>query len=273
MDIGIGLPATIPGVPGSAVVEWARRADGLGFSSLGTIDRLVYGNYEPLLALAAAAAVTGRIRLTTSILIAPLRGSGAMLAKQADAVHRLSGGRLTLGMAVGGRQDDYEAAGIDFHRRGRLFDEQLETLEQVYGAGDGPEIIIGGTSDASYRRVGQYGAGWISGGGGAPAFAGGVEKARAAWAEAGRDGSPRVLSLGYYSLGPHAEENAATYLGHYYGFLPDEYVQMIVRAALTDEDAIREYVAGFVEAGCDELILFPCAPDALQVDLLARVVL
>jgi alkanesulfonate monooxygenase SsuD/methylene tetrahydromethanopterin reductase-like flavin-dependent oxidoreductase (luciferase family) len=272
MDIGIGLPSTIPGTPGSAVVEWARRADGLGFSSLGTIDRLVYGNYEPLLALAAAAAVTGRIRLATTILIAPLRGNGALLAKQADAVHRLSNGRLTLGMAVGGRQDDYDVAGVDFHQRGRLFDAQLDTMQEVWGD-DGPEILIGGTVEAAFRRAAQYGAGWISGSGGPERLAGAGEQVRAAWKAAGRADEPRLAALVYYSLGPHAADNAATYLGHYYGFLPDEYVQMIVQSALIGEDAIRGSVAAHAEAGCDELFLMPCAPEELQVDLLARVVL
>src|SRR3954469_13863033 len=115
MDVGIGLPATIPGVEGAQLIEWARRAEARGFSSLGTIDRLVYGNYEPLIALAAAAAVTERIRLATSILIAPYRRNAAHLAKEALSVDRLSGGRLVFGVAVGGREDDYEASGADFH--------------------------------------------------------------------------------------------------------------------------------------------------------------
>ena len=114
MDVGIGLPSTIRGATGAQIVEWARRAEARGFSSLGTIDRIVYANYEPLTALAAAAAVTERIKLATTILIAPLRVSGAMLAKQAASVDALSGGRLVLGVAVGGREDDYEAAGADF---------------------------------------------------------------------------------------------------------------------------------------------------------------
>src|SRR3954470_7294498 len=109
MEVGIGLPATIPGVTGEQVLEWARRAEARGFSTLGTIDRLVYGNYEPLIALAAAAAVTERSALTTAIMIAPYRLNAALVAKQAATVHRLSGGRLTLGAAVGGREDDYEA--------------------------------------------------------------------------------------------------------------------------------------------------------------------
>src|SRR3954471_15908433 len=121
MDVGIGLPTTIPGVTGPQVLEWARRAEARGFSSLGTIDRVVYANYEPLIALAAAAAVTERIRLSTTILPATNRAHGRLLAKQAASIDALSDGRLVLGVAVGGREDDYEVSGVDFHTRGRRF--------------------------------------------------------------------------------------------------------------------------------------------------------
>jgi alkanesulfonate monooxygenase SsuD/methylene tetrahydromethanopterin reductase-like flavin-dependent oxidoreductase (luciferase family) len=114
VKIGIGLPNTIPGLTGEQLIEWARRADAAGFSSLGTIDRIVYPNYEPLVTLAAAAAVTERISLTPSILILPYRISAAIVAKQAATLHHLSGGRLVLGVAVGGREDDYTAAGASF---------------------------------------------------------------------------------------------------------------------------------------------------------------
>src|SRR5919199_5064488 len=100
MDIGIGLPNAVAGVDRAGIVDWARRAEERGFSTLGTIDRLVYGNYESLIALAAAAAVTERIRLTTDILLGPFRGNGAVLAKQAATIDSLSDGRLTLGIAV-----------------------------------------------------------------------------------------------------------------------------------------------------------------------------
>jgi len=156
----------VPGTSGEQLIEWARRADGGSFSSLGTIDRVAYPNLEPLTALAAAAAVTERIRLATTILIAPLRSSATMLAKQAASVHKISGGRLVLGIAVGGREDDYAAAGADFGSRGDRFDRMLTEITGVWSgsarssgssedegvepdvAGWPPQLIVGGAVDA-----------------------------------------------------------------------------------------------------------------------------
>src|SRR5207247_9235823 len=131
MQIGIGLPGTIPGVHGELILDWAKRAESGPFSSLATLDRLVYPNYEPLMTLAAVAGVTQRMRLMTTVLIAPLR-SPAMLAKQAASVDALSGGRLTLGLGVGGREDDFLAVSAPFHSRGKYFYEQIATLNRIW---------------------------------------------------------------------------------------------------------------------------------------------
>ena len=162
MDVGIGLPATIPGVEGAQLIEWARRAEARGFSSLGTIDRIVYGNYDPLIALAAAAAVTDRIRLATTILIAPYRRNGALVAKQAASVDRLSGGRLVFGVAVGGREDDYEASGADFHRTRpggstAMLDEWARVWSgESFGTAGGDRPVAGpGPAHADPRRGGH----------------------------------------------------------------------------------------------------------------------
>ena len=127
MDVGIGLPNTIPGTDGRLVVEWARRADGGPFSTLGVLDRLAYDSIDPFAALAAAAGVTERIGLATMIAIGPLRNA-ALLAKQAASVDALSGQRLTLGLAVGARLDDYETAQVDHRGRGPRLSEQLAAL-------------------------------------------------------------------------------------------------------------------------------------------------
>ena len=282
MEVGIGLPTTIPGVTGEQVLEWARRAEAREFSSLGTIDRIVYANYEPLIALAGAAAVTERIRLATSILIAPYRANAALLAKQAATLDHLSGGRLVLGLAVGGREDDYAVSGVDFHSRGKRFDEMLAEIERLW-AGEPveggeivgprpprgrPTVVIGGTVDAAFERAARYGDGWIMGGGTPDGFKQGAERLQAAWQAAGREGKPRGMALAYYALGDDAQEAASSYLRDYYAFL-GEYAGMIADGAATDADTVKGYVQGFAAAGCDELILFPCNPDPGQVDLLA----
>jgi alkanesulfonate monooxygenase SsuD/methylene tetrahydromethanopterin reductase-like flavin-dependent oxidoreductase (luciferase family) len=279
MEIGIGLPATIRGVEREQLLEWARRADARGFSSLGTIDRIVYGNHEPLMALAAAAAVTERIRLATTIMIAPYRANGALVAKQAATLDRFSGGRLVLGAAVGGREDDYEISGVDFHERGRLFDAMLEQWQRIWRGETGigpqpvngvPTLMIGGTADAAYERAARYGAGWIMGGGAPDQLAAGAAKAKAAWKAAGRDGEPRIMSLAYFALGDRARQAADEYLLDYYGWLGEEIAGMIAGSAATDADTVRGYAQAFSDAGCDELIFMPCVPDPDQVDLLAE---
>ena len=286
MEIGIGLPNTVPGTDGRTLVEWARRADEAQFSTLGTIGRLVYPGYDDLIALAAAAAVTERIRLTTAIVIAPLHTNAALLAKQAASIDRLSGGRLVLGVGLGARDDDYEAAGLGTKARGRRLDEQLEELKRVWSGEErghagaigpeparqgGPELIVGGHGEASFRRAARFGEGWIMGGGPADQFAALVPALERAWEEAGRSGKPRKLSLAYFALGGSAREDADSYLKHYYAWL-GAFADQIAAGAAVGEEAVRETVAAFEAAGCDELILVPTSSKLEQVGLLADVV-
>ena len=284
MDIGIGLPSTIPGIPGRLILEWARAAEQAGFSSLGTLDRVVYANLETVPVLAAAAAVTDRIGLTTAILIGPYRGNGGLLAKQLATVDAIAGGRLRVGIAVGGRADDYEATGSPFAERGRAFDAQLAEMQAIWAqqprgfAGPigpapvqagGPPLLIGGNAPAALRRMTEYGAGWIMGGGGPQAFATGADRARQAWREAGRAGEPRLAAIVYVSLGDDAEAHARAYLTDYYSFI-GEFAEQIAAGALTSPQKVADTVAAFTEMGCDELILFPCNPDLAQVSLMAQ---
>ena len=280
MKIGIGLPANIPGVEGQHLIEWAKKADAGPFSSLGLIDRLVYPNYEPLVAFAAAAGATRRIRLTTTVLLAPLRNA-ALLAKQAASLDALSGGRLTLGLGIGAREDDYQAAGVPFHRRGKIFDEQLATMQRIWSGErmsesvgpigpapaqpGGPEILIGGYAPAAMQRLGKWGNGYISGGGGPQRANDNFRKAETAWREAGRSGQPRLVGCVYIALGPDALARGGDYIRHYYG----AYGDMIAKSLPTTLEAIKGMIQAFAGIGADELILWPTTPDLEQVDQLA----
>src|SRR5215468_4472752 len=160
MRVGIGLPTSTPGTDRDLFLQWAGRADTC-FTSLGVIDRLVYESWEPLASLAACAAVTERARLVTMIVIGPIRNT-ALLAKQAASVDVLSGGRLVLGLGLGARQDDYEAAAVDPRHRGtdltrQLMDLRLQWEEDSVGPRppppDGPTLLVGGTASAAIARA------------------------------------------------------------------------------------------------------------------------
>jgi alkanesulfonate monooxygenase SsuD/methylene tetrahydromethanopterin reductase-like flavin-dependent oxidoreductase (luciferase family) len=279
MDVGIGLPNAVSGASGAELVEWARRAEARGFSSLGTIDRVVFSNYEPLTALAAAAAVTEGIGLTTAVLLAPLRENAAALAKQALSVHALSGGRLTLGVGLGARDDDYELSEVEMRGRGRRLDAMLEKIEEIWSGEEvgpttasAPRLVVGGHADASFARAARFGEGWIAGGAPASEYPGLIERLKAAWAEAGREGEPRKMGLAYFSLGERAAEYARAYAHDYYNWLGADAADYLASTAAQDAEAVQQRIAAFEDAGCDELILFPSSSDPDQVDLLAEAV-
>lgn len=287
MKIGIGLPTTVPGVNGTLILEWAKRADTGPFSSLGLIDRLVHDNYESLITLAAAAAVTRRIRLMTTILIGPLRNA-ALLAKEAATLDAISGGRLTLGLGVGGREDDFHAAHASYKGRGRHMERQLELMKRIWAGnpvGDGigpigpapvqiggPEILIGGYSPEAIRRGARWADGYISGGGGDPAHARqNYDLLAKEWEVEGRNGKPRFVAAIYFALGPDARNRGAGALRRYYDFLGDRVEYMVAAFPATDE-AVQAAIKGFADAGTDEFILWPTIADLDQVDRLAALV-
>jgi alkanesulfonate monooxygenase SsuD/methylene tetrahydromethanopterin reductase-like flavin-dependent oxidoreductase (luciferase family) len=278
MNIGVGLPTSTAGMSGELLIDWARRADAGPFTSLGVVDRIAYQNYEPFTALAAAAAVTRRVRLATMAVIAPLRNT-AMLAKQAASVDALSDGRLTLGLVVGARGADYEASGMDTRGRGRRFSEQLETIREIWEDGRigpapgnrGPQVLVGGASGEAMARMARYADGYVHGGGPPRAFAGVASKALAAWADLGRPGRPALWGMGYFALGDGTHEPGAEYLRHYYAFT-GSFAEKIAAGNLTSPGAIVDFIRGYQDAGCDELVLFPTVSRLDQIERLAEVI-
>lgn len=279
MRVGIGLPSGLPGVAGQRMVEWARRAEASAFASLGVIDRLAYDSYDPFVALAATAAVTTRARLVTMIVNAPLRNT-ALLAKTASSLDALSGGRLVLGLAVGARHEDYTLAGVEHHTRGRKLAEQLLVLRDLWegeaigprpARPSGPPLLVGGLSDAVFARIARSADGYVHGGGPPRSFARAAAKVRAAWSDATRPGRPQLWAQGYFALGDEAAETGARYLSHYYAFT-GPFAARIVEGLLTTPQAIAQFVRGYAEAGCDELVLLPAFGDLDQVARLAEVV-
>ncbi|MGW3989494.1 LLM class flavin-dependent oxidoreductase [Streptomyces sp. NPDC004830] len=277
MNVGIGLPIGDP----AALLSWARRAEAGPFSTLGLLDRLVYDNPEPLVALAVLAGATSRIRVQTEVLLAPLRDT-ALLAKQAATLDRMTGGRLVLGLGVGGRDDDHQVAGVPLSTRGRRLDGQMELMRRLWsgqahgdGAGPigplparpgGPEILFGGFRPAAIERVARWGDGFLAAA--PPTWAGDLfDTARAFWREYGRDGEPRLVAQVNVALGPdHVVDEARAAMHAYYAFTGR--ADHMVAGLLTTPGGVREAVTAFAGLGADEVLLYCYGTDPDQVDRL-----
>jgi alkanesulfonate monooxygenase SsuD/methylene tetrahydromethanopterin reductase-like flavin-dependent oxidoreductase (luciferase family) len=285
MKIGIGLPNHIAGVPGPLIAEWARRAEQRGFESVTTVDRLVYPSIDSLIALALAAGASTNIALVTNILLAPLYPP-AILAKQLASLADATANRLIIAIGVGGRQDDYSAAGVDFSARGRLLDDETKLLQRAWRCDPSTDytplcpapvhipLLFGGMSEATVRRATTLGDGWVAGAlrdyPGHSAFA---DRIRAGWHKAGRSGSPHLHASVNFAIGDH---NVATpgrqHLGRYYGFMP-QYADLNIADMLTAAHDARDTVRIYGELGFDRLLFHPTIASIDQVDRLADAVL
>jgi alkanesulfonate monooxygenase SsuD/methylene tetrahydromethanopterin reductase-like flavin-dependent oxidoreductase (luciferase family) len=287
MRIALGLPSRIVGASGELLLEWATRADRGPFSSLVVTDRVVSQALEPLAVLAIAAGATRRVRLMTSVVIGPTRET-TLLARQTATIDALSGGRLSLGVGIGVRENDYSATGFEFHRRGRRVDEQLPILRRLW-AGESlssevgpigppsarpngrPELLIGGYVPAVARRIATWGDGYMAPGGGEPESM--LElwrKTLNLWQEMGRQGQPRWVGASYFALGPKAFDQASGYINANYGYNP-ELAARRLRGIPTTAEAVGEAIKRQSDMGVDEFILRPCAEDLDQMERLGEI--
>jgi alkanesulfonate monooxygenase SsuD/methylene tetrahydromethanopterin reductase-like flavin-dependent oxidoreductase (luciferase family) len=286
MHIAIGLPSRIPDASGELMLEWATRAEQGPFSSLVVTDRVVSQSLEPLSVLALAAGATRRIRLMTSVVIGPTRET-TLLARQAATIDVISGGRLTLGIGIGVRENDYAATGFDFHRRGKRSEEQFALLRRVWRGEalssevgpigpssprrGGPEMLIGGYVPAIAQRIAKWGDGYMAPGGGEPeAMLKMWREIGFAWQQAGRSGKPRWIGASYFALGPDAADHATRYIGANYGYNP-ELAAKRLRTLPASSAAVEDAIKRQADMGVDEFILRPCAEDLGQMDLLAEI--
>lgn len=286
MKIGLGLPNAVPDLErGRFFVEAARRAEKLGFSSLATIGRIAYPSYEELVTLSAAAGATERLGLFTNVLLGPARDA-LLLAKQAATLDQVSGGRFVLGVGVGSREDDFTVAGLDFHTRGRRWDQSLDLIHRAWSGsalpgsertvgprpvnGSSVPMLFGGGAPQSMTRLVKYGRGYTQGGGTPEGLAEMRLKVTAAWGEAKRKGTPEFRALTYFVLGDQNEQALAEHnLRDYYGPWGDR----VWAGAARDADAVRERVEAYQAAGCDELYFCMTAPSITQAERVAELTL
>jgi alkanesulfonate monooxygenase SsuD/methylene tetrahydromethanopterin reductase-like flavin-dependent oxidoreductase (luciferase family) len=196
----------------------------------------------------------------------------------------VSGGRLTAGLGVGIRPDDFVADGYGTSGRGARLDRDLEAFREIWQgkpAGDGPNpavptgtrqipMLFGGFAPAAMHRMARWGEGYIGGSVPAPMVAPAFDAARDAWQRASRDGSPRLVALVYYALGDSDAGKRNVY--DYYSASGDELAH-IVAGAVCDSAAAVQAASSFADLGADEIIFNTGTDDPDDVARLAEIVL
>ena len=290
MQVSMTLPSMVPGLDRPTVLAWCRNIDDGPYRSLAVGERVAYHNAEQWVLLSAAAAVTERVRIVPSIVILPAHPT-ALVAKQVATLDVLSGGRMTLGVGVGGRDEDYRALGAPLDRRHQRLDDQVAELRRLWSGepaardlepvgpppvqAGGPPILSASLGSRSMRRA----AVWADGIVGFTLAPNGLEaestlrRVRAAWDGAERTEAPWCATSFWYGLGDEAPERVRSYAARYLGVFGEE-----IAAAMADEvtavseAALRDALGELEGAGYDEVFLVPTTTDLAELEATSEIV-
>lgn len=285
MDIAMTLPTMLPHGR-EEVLGWCRGIDEGPWSSLAVPERITYTSHSLTVQLAAAAALTERVRVWTTLIILPAHDA-VQVAKDMASADRLCDGRLTVGIGVGGREHDYLAVGGDFTRRWPRMDEQVESMQSIWrgeppfeGAdpvgpppvqAGGPPLVAGVVGPKATARAARWAVGVDDPSSitavDAAALAAQREKVVAAWKAAGRAETPHFSASLWYALGPNAKTQLGDYVFDYLRIFDEGYARHLAeKAPVHTPAALREAMDAARQAGCDEFFLVPTTADPAELD-------
>ncbi|WP_137144513.1 LLM class flavin-dependent oxidoreductase [Mycolicibacterium sp. CR10] len=286
------LPVMEPDLDAATLKSWAQLVDTGPFASLCWGERIAFDNPESLTLLGALAAWTDRVRLVTTVLIPQLHDP-VMLAKALATGDMLSGGRLTVGIGVGGRHEDYQAVGADpATQTMRQMAERVAVMKRVW-AGEkvtdstlpvgppplqsgGPELLVGTMGHKTVRSA----AGWANGLAGITLDLDVAKEsalfdvARDAWRQAGKS-APHLATSFWFAIGDgdRPREQVHRHLLRYMNWIPAEIVDAMAPTTgwAGTADELRAVLQRFADIGTDEVHLIPTSSDIDQVRRVAEV--
>lgn len=284
MKVGISIPTDLTSP--DDLFAWVKRVDEGPYSTLSVLDRVVYSNYDPLVSLAVAAALTSRVRLMTEILLAPLRNA-TLLAKEAASIDALSKGRLTLGLGLGIREDDFLATDAPYKGRGKRFEQQITQMKQIWSGqklseaidpigprpvqSAGPELILGGVTPKALGRVARSADGFVSALNDAAQIDGFFRLVEQGWQEAQRPGKPRLIAQIDVAFETKQVGQGVNNIRAYYRVTPpyDEYKASTL---ITTQQQLRDMLKAVEQTGADEAVLFTWSTELEQIDRIAEMI-
>lgn len=282
------------------LVEYGVKMEELGFDSLWVWDHILLGvdpNFpiiDSLTLLTAIAARTKRIRLSTGILVLPLRNP-VVLAKQLSSMDQISNGRLLLAMAAGWYKREFDAVGVPYEQRGRVMDENLEIMRRFWSedlvAGDWTNhkipagvmfpkpvqqpfpVLIGGYADRVLKRAATVGDGWLTYFYKPDAFVESWAKVRAYAEEAGRDpatlmnGNQLPIMVGTSRAA--VEEKMMAWLNVDFDIAQGSKSTMD-SAIMGSVDECVAQLQEHIDAGVQKLIFVPYRYEMEQIEIIAK---
>ncbi|MCV7043567.1 LLM class flavin-dependent oxidoreductase [Mycobacterium frederiksbergense] len=287
------MPVMEPDLDAVTLKTWAKVIDDGPFSSLCWGERIAFDNPDSMTLLGALAAWTDRVRLVTTVVVPQLHDPVA-LAKALATGDVLSGGRLTVGLGVGGRHEDYEAVGADTATQTmRAMAERVAVMKRVW-AGEkvtdsvlpvgpppvqpgGPELLVGTIGPKTVRSA----AGWAAGLAGTTLDLDADQQnalfdvAREAWDAAGKP-KPHLATSFWFAIGEPdaAREQVRHHLLRYMNWIPEEFVDAIAPTTgwSGSQDELLAVLRRFESIGADEVHLIPTSDDIEQVHRVAEVI-
>lgn len=291
MKVGMTLPIMEPGLNADMLETWSRTVDEGPYSSLAFGERMAFDNPDTIALLGATAAWTKRVRLVTTIIIAQLHDP-VMLAKALATADMLSKGRLSVGLGLGGREEDYRAAGADLStktnaevaRRALIMkrvwagEKVVETIEPVGPPPvqkGGPELLAGAQGPKSTRLA----ATWADGISGftfdlnMQAQKEAFDLARSVFKDEGRP-APRLATAFWFAIGDNARPQVQKHLRHYMNWIDKAALEaMLPTVGFAGTAAeLKETLKRIADLGADETVLIPTSDDIDQVKRAADII-
>ena len=287
------MPVMEPDLDAAMLKQWATVIDEGPFSSLCWGERVAFDNPDSLTLLGALSAWTERVRLVTTVVVPQLHDP-VLLAKALATGDMLSGGRLTVGLGVGGRHEDYVAAGADpATQTMRQMADRVAVMKRVWGGekvtdsvlpvgpapvqSGGPELLVGTIGPKTVRSA----ATWAAGLAGTTLDLDAAKQnelfdvARTAWADAGRP-APHLATSFWFALGDQEPARAQVHhhLRRYMNWIPAEFVDAMAPTTgwAGNEEELVEVLRRFAEIGTDEVHLIPTSSDVGQLRRVAEAV-
>jgi len=291
MKVGMTLPLMEPGIDGEMLERWARAVDQGPFASLCFGERVAFGNPELIALLGACAAWTRRVRLKTTVVVAPLHDP-VWLAKALATGDLISGGRLTVGLGIGGREEDYTVMGADPGERSQAsLARRVAAMRRVWAGEEsgsagapvgplpvqagGPELLAGAQGPRAIRAAAQ----WADGLAGfsfnlnLDEVAAGFELARQAWREAQRP-APRLTTAFWFALDDADRSQLQRHLRHYFNWIDPATLETMLPTTgfAGSAEELQQLLHRLEELGTDEVHLIPTSTDLGQLDRIAELV-